>query len=173
MKASLNLSVNAIVVFVLAFALLSAGLFFTNMIRETITERTFEAINVNELENPPTSDKPITIPGNVLIKKGKQRDDITVGFYNRDNTAKTGVTLTVGGCLDSTGAEPPCIAAGTCSYPTLASGAEDVGSAEAIGFPIILTENDMPIGKYICKVQAKDDTGTVLEKKSFILEVGS
>ncbi len=168
-KASLNLSVNAIVVFVLAFALLSVGLFFTNLIKDRIASGTLKAVNLNELKNPPTADIPITVPNVVNIKRGKQNSELEIGFYNRGNTVAASATLNISKCINSTKAVMP-----GNKIPLIASDIIDVDSTTGVGFPVILTERKLEQGTYICTLDVvNSDTGELYESKSFRLVVGS
>lgn len=177
MKASLSLSVNAIVVFVLAFALLSVGLFFTNLVKDRIAEGALRAVDLNELKNPPSSDNPITIPSQVDIKRGKERRDLQIGFYNKANVIAQQATLRISKCVDSdrNQVEPD-------SIPKLAAVSIDVDSNSGVGFPVILKEQKLDQGTYICTLEVYSETMTdsqtppnllVFESKSFILVVGS
>jgi len=170
MKASLNLSVNAIVVFVLAFALLSVGLFFTNLVRDRIAEGALAAIDLNELKNPPTADNPITIPSTVIIKRGKQKSDLEIGFYNTANTAAKNATLNISKCLDSTRTVQD-----SDKIPLIASNIQDVEGSDGTGFAVIITERKLDQGTYICTLDVIDfdNPTTVYDSKSFRLEVGS
>ncbi len=81
-KASLNLSIEAIVILVMAMAILGLGLGF---IRTLIGQgqNQFEGAIANaKLKNPASSDIPITINPNIVLKKGKLTP-IEVGVYNK------------------------------------------------------------------------------------------
>ncbi len=68
-KASLNLSMNAIVVLILAITMLGLGLTFMRGLFKQATERVTEAVSAQELVNPPTVDNQITAaPGDVTMR---------------------------------------------------------------------------------------------------------
>ncbi|RMF07350.1 hypothetical protein D6764_00030 [Candidatus Woesearchaeota archaeon] len=81
-KGSLQLSVNAIVVLVLAITMLGMGLAFTKGKFAELGER----IEVPEPDYPATQDDPIVLPVNeIKLKSGKQ-GGFSVNFYNEGNT---------------------------------------------------------------------------------------
>ena len=60
-RAALNLSVEAIIIFVLAFAMLGVGLFITDLLREGASKGIQEALGtLEDLGEKPTAQKPIT-----------------------------------------------------------------------------------------------------------------
>ena len=84
-NASLNLSVNAIVVFVLAFSMLGVGLYVTNLIRENVGSGIISVVNIQDLKSPPSPEDPITISREVSLKKGKETK-LDLGYYNKETT---------------------------------------------------------------------------------------
>ena len=68
-KGSLNLSMNAIVVLILAITMLGLGLTFMRGLFKQATERVTEAVSAQELVNPPTVDSPLTAaPGDITMR---------------------------------------------------------------------------------------------------------
>ncbi len=163
-KASLSLSVNAIVVFVLAFALLAVGLGFTYLFQEKGEEGLGQLLTFEDLKQPASSTKPLTIDRDVNIQARKTKD-LEIGFYNRDNQQHS-VRLYVRECVNEDGTTI------TAGLPTIAAPSADVDANQGTGFRVIMKENGMPSGQtYICKLTAED--GSVLESKQFYLNVQS
>lgn len=82
-RGSLSLSVNAIVVFILAFAMLGVGLFFVNKVRGSIDIDPNSFLPANQLKNPPSSDDPLTIDNEIKMKPSEEKR-LTLGFYARE-----------------------------------------------------------------------------------------
>jgi hypothetical protein len=97
-KGSLELSVNAIVVFIIAFAMLGVGLFFINKLRGTIDIDTTKFLPANTMSNPPTSDNPLTIDD--VKMKTKDQKPINIGIYAKDREL-TGVRFRIVSCTDA------------------------------------------------------------------------
>ncbi len=86
-KGSLSLSVNAIVIFVLAFAMLGFGLFVINMLQGQIGEKVPGIFDTDAWNPPPSSQSPIEFKGSLVFQKGKTKT-IGIGFYNDDPSSK-------------------------------------------------------------------------------------
>jgi hypothetical protein len=87
-KASLNLSMNAIVVLILAITMLGLGLTFMRGLFKQATERVTEAVSSQELTNPPTRDNPLTAaPGEASFRDTKKQK-ILLAFMNPEAGAK-------------------------------------------------------------------------------------
>jgi len=82
-KGSLSLSMNAIVILILAITLLGLGLSFMRGMFGKMTEKMTAAVNVYELENPPTDDNQFTVAPPDLLSKG-DTEKIIFAFLNND-----------------------------------------------------------------------------------------
>src|SRR3989338_7088467 len=80
-KGDLSLSVNAIVVFVLAFSMLGVGLFVVNLIKEKVSAGVERAGNLDDLKILPTSDNPLIVDEEIKVKN-KKLTKLDIGFYN-------------------------------------------------------------------------------------------
>ena len=86
-KGSLNLSMNAIVVLILAITMLGLGLTFMRGLFKQATERVTEAVSAQELVNPPTVDSPLTAaPGDLTIRT-KEVGKIIVAYLSQHSGA--------------------------------------------------------------------------------------
>ncbi|MBT4824961.1 hypothetical protein HN695_01780 [Candidatus Woesearchaeota archaeon] len=161
-KASLNLSVNAIVVFVLAFSMLGVGLFVTNLIKENVAQG-IKSLDVTELDNPASAEEPITIPKEVQLKKGKERL-LKVGYYNVLQYEVENVKLALSECLGQDGTVQLFYDDATTDPFYIMATTEDVGSSEGTGYEIKLMDKtkeldlgeEFPTGTYVCKIVAHD-----------------
>lgn len=85
-KGSLSLSVNAIVTFVLAFAMLGFGLLIINNLRDETGGAVQNVFNLDDLQSPPTSQNPIVVDDAIRLKKSDTKN-YKIGVYNnRDNS---------------------------------------------------------------------------------------
>ena len=176
-KGSLSLSITAIVVIVIAFVVLGLGLSLTRTIFKGAEQKLPEAFAVTQLEAEPTSENPITVQDSVEIDRQSSKT-MSIGFYNKGEGTATGAKFVVSSCLDTNDAAVPAD-----KLPKVASPAENVGPSSAIGYSIILNENGLSAGTYICTIGVKCSGATCpewasdvggekfYETKSFFLKV--
>ncbi|HIH38804.1 hypothetical protein J4460_03430 [Candidatus Woesearchaeota archaeon] len=81
-KGSLSLSINAIVVLILAITMLSLGLTFMRGMFGKMSATTSTSIDAIEVTNPPTEDNPITTTPNKLELREGERAMIVVSVMN-------------------------------------------------------------------------------------------
>ncbi len=85
-KSALNLSINAIVILILAITMLGLGLTFMRGLFKQATTKVEAAVSAQELVNPPTVDSPLTVaPAEISVRSGKQ-DKSTAAFLNTKGT---------------------------------------------------------------------------------------
>lgn len=170
-KGSLQLSVNAIVVFVLAFAMLGVGLFLTNMIKEQVGGGVMSVVDINELRNPPSADDSITISREVTIKKGK-KINLDVGYYNKDSGTNYDAVIGIEKCKSEAGE----VFETDSELPAVISNPVNVGASEGAQYRIIFSLKgvEYTAGTYVCKmIVYSEDDGAVYDTDSFFLEVTS
>jgi len=81
-KGSLSLSVNAIVVLILAITMLGLGLGFMKGMFSKISGEVEKAIDIAELENPPTVENPMTMPAKDITLKRGEDTRLDIGYLN-------------------------------------------------------------------------------------------
>src|SRR3989344_4523024 len=89
-KGSLELSVNAIVIVVLAFAMLGLGLIFVRNLFSGITETTTqvqEQVKQQILDDLRTGNKPLSFPAQRLNVEIGDKKDLAFGVLNVGETA--------------------------------------------------------------------------------------
>lgn len=87
-KGALELSINAIVILILAITMLGLGLTFIRGIFENLQTKVSEAVSASELINPPTRDNVLTAaPGDITFRKG-EKGEVVLAFMNAE-TAST------------------------------------------------------------------------------------
>ncbi|MBI3031892.1 hypothetical protein HYY69_00305 [Candidatus Woesearchaeota archaeon] len=155
-RASLNLSVDAIVIFVLAFSMMGVGLFITKLIREKSTPLLEEAFDINLLEKQPTSQDPISIQNELTLKKGKD-STVLIGFYNVHTQSVVNVVPLISSCVDDEGGV-------VTGLPVFFALPQTVEGSKAVAYKAILKEKkgtNLAARKYICLVEINAPTAPV------------
>ena len=175
-KASLSLSITAIVVIVIAFVVLGLGLSLTRTIFKGAQDKLPEAFAVTQLEAEPTSENPITVAQTVEIDRSKSKT-MSIGYYNRRQLTAERAKFTITECLNNEGTDVTELTEPK-NPPVVASPSEEVKGSDALGYSIILNEQGLSEGTYICTMavcdaSACDITGTptIYESKQFFLQV--
>ncbi|MBW3015717.1 hypothetical protein KY330_04810 [Candidatus Woesearchaeota archaeon] len=141
-KAALQLSVTAIVVMVIAFVVLGLALTFTKDIFQRAQEKLPGAFDLTELEAEPTADNPVTMESPLSIKRGTEKT-IGVGVYNTGEN-EINAKIDVVSCKKGT-----TIVSGE-TLPTFTSFAQPISASDAKGFEVIVQENELSAGTYVC-----------------------
>ncbi len=156
-KGSLELSINAIVILVLAITLLGLGLTFIRGLFGKATDKLGGFVDATDLDNPPTAENPISIPDTIEITAGSTRE-LKVGFYNKASSTKQNVEFTLNGACS------PALTALKIVSPTIT-----VKPSNAQGFKIIIS---VPSGTsadtYVCEIATKISTVVLATKQVFI-----
>lgn len=175
-KAALNLSVEAIIVFVLAFAMLGVGIFVTDQLREIGTQgvETSQEI-LASIEESPTADKPI-----VGIKKAglnlpaTEKELLEIGYYNGGTQTVELATVLIDECKSTTTGETTRYET-VGEYPvTAVASSSDVSPSTATGFKVALKNNNLVSGEtYICKlfIIKEGYPSTIYEETTFFLNI--
>ena len=170
-KASLNLSVNAIVILVLAVVLLGLALAFIRGMFGKMTSKMGEIVDITQIEAKPTADMPITMPNKITIKTNG-RTTVQIGFYNIFGS-KCDVSInSTPSCKDEDG--NPVKKLGKGSLLTISAPPSDnLDGGKSVGFNAIFTENGVgTTGKlYVCSLIIK--CGNYNKTKQFYVEVTS
>lgn len=161
-KGSMEMSINSIVILVMAMALLGLGLVFIRGMMGGATAKLGKSIDTADLSEQPTSEKTVTIDPTVLLKKNVN-SRVKIGFYNKANSDYM-VKPSIYSCINSDGVSK------TTQFTVQAiSQVAEVG--KAIGFEAMFkTTADQ--GTYACQVQIVNGT-TSLGSQQFFIEVSS
>ncbi len=84
-KGDLSLSVNAIVILVIAVIFLGLAIGFTTKMLRTSSESLLPAIENVDISTPADSEHPIRMDGTLSIKSGSQKP-FGISFYNKKST---------------------------------------------------------------------------------------
>jgi len=170
-KASLEISVGAIIVIIFAVVILGFSLVMVRNLLAKSNQDVGQVINSNTLERPATADDPVTIDPKIIIAKGKSAT-VEIGLFN----TYTDSIMTIPG----TSVNPPdpeltsCYRAETPgvnlrSSFTLATPAQNVPTRSSVGFlSIVSVTNSAVPGIYFCTLRFNNNG---LFQKDFIIQV--
>jgi len=162
-KASLNLSINAIVVLILAITMLGLGLGFIRTMFKGATGKLSGAIESTSLKNPADSTTPLTIDRQITLEAGEAQR-IEIGYYNAFTQENRDVALTTVSCDN----------AGVFNDLKLSSiSAEAVPAGESVGFNAILETESVERGTFICQIKAAGSKPEATQTAQFFLEIVS
>ena len=147
-RATLSISIGAIVVIVIAFVVLGLGLTLTKTIFGGAKEKIPEIFAITKLGQEPTAETPLTVPDAIDIKRNKEKE-LEVGFYNKLRDDLSGVYIDITGCQPIGGGNITAEDA-----PTITSLGQTAPSGEGIGYKIVLSENGLGVGRYVCLITA-------------------
>ncbi len=170
-KGSLNLSIQAIVIIVIAFVVLGLALTFVRLGFDKSTTQLVGVIDDNALKTPATSGNPITMTE--LSIKRNNAVDLEVAYYNKDSDEHKDVSLRVKTCITSKAEAKAKITKD--SLPTVEAVAQNVPPSAQKGYTILFKENGL-LGneKYICVMEAfSEGEDDPWETKQFTLKVTS
>lgn len=174
-KGALDLSVNSIIVFVLAFAMLSVGIYVTNRFRDVGASGLDKAAElIKGIEENPTSDNPLVGLGISLELPATKKLPLALKFYNSQGADITAASVDISSCKSTD-------AAGTAMPDalTVVSAADvKIARSSAEGIPFTVQNKKTSVGglipgeTYICKLKIMD-TGVNPEvySKSFFVNV--
>jgi hypothetical protein len=157
-KAALNLSVQAIVVIVIAFVVLGLALTLTRTVFKLGQSKVGEAIDVVDLDIKPTPENTLTVE-KIIISRNDQKE-LKIGFYNRLPQQIMDATLEVTTCQDSSGNIVTAPTDGSWAIPAISTIAQNVDASESAGYKALFAERGMTAGNYICELALKGKTGT-------------
>ncbi len=144
--ASLELSVNAIVVLILAIAMLGLGLGFTKVMFSKLKG----SIEIPEPENPATEDTPLVFNKETITGKAGQPLGFSVNVYNSAPEAAEDTELTM-----------ECVGDGSVDGLEATSASQTIPARSQVTFKMYVSKDDVSeAGNGVCTVQAELDTGS-------------
>ncbi len=87
-KSALNLSINAIVILILAITMLGLGLTFMRGLFSQATSKVEAAVSTQELANPPTIDNPVTLYPNTLSLRTNEQGKTLLAFMHAEGDSR-------------------------------------------------------------------------------------
>jgi hypothetical protein len=170
-KGAIELSVNAIVVFVIALGMLGVGWFIIQKLKNLGGNAIDDVFDMDALQSQPSAQEPVVFDDTVKINVG-EKTKIKGGFYNVDNTAAIEAIFDIKSCKDTDGIDVP-----QDNLPRVISSQKTVEPSKGYGFNILINheEGDVPAGIYVCDfvIRGIDDLTfqSVYETKSVWMEV--
>jgi len=171
-KGSLELSVNAIVVFVLAFAMLSVGFFLVNMIRGQLQDVVPQVFKLENFQTPPDSQNPLVFTPNEIKVESGGETTIGIGYYNAGVITVTGAKFDVLKCLIGN-----TVVTNDGNLLTVNTIPQDVPQSEYKIYTVLIKHPGAAsqlIGnnRYICEVGIMDSSGTThySEQQQIVIE---
>lgn len=159
-KAALNLSINAIVVLIIAIVFLGLALTFTRNILTSSGEKLLSGIDSVDISNPADANHPITYDGQFEVKRGSKKT-MKISFYNTDSSLVT-ATPDFGACVgDGTGT------------PEIQALSTDVQGNSESRFQAIIRAGELDPGDYVCQLVIKNSANATLETLQVPFKVSS
>lgn len=147
--ASLELSVNAIVVLILAIAMLGLGLGFTKVMFSKLKG----AIEIPEPENPATEDQPLVFNKETIDGKVGQPLGFSVNVYNSDPDPSPDVVVTI----------PQCT--GDVDFSSIESAAQTIPGRSSVTFKMYIPKDSVTAGGGVCTVSAELANGNIVSRQ--------
>lgn len=150
-KGSMQLSIEAIIILVIAMVLLGLGIAFIQNFFKTGTDKLTEPFDAIQFGCDPNPNRPITLsPPNPELKSGEQ---IQVKMCVYAKIPADDAVLGIEGCKSTSPV------ADAQDIPQLLTQPQDIARTEIGGFSTILTAvdttgDDLPVGTYICTLTA-------------------
>ncbi len=144
-KGDLSLSVNTIVIIVLAITLLGLGLTFIQSLVGGATEELGGFIEDVDLTEKPTSSNPLVVQSEIEIKRNAEKK-LNIGFYNKGASSITEVKPKLDKCITLTGEDEAADPAPELFAPKKS----EVPPSEVQGYLAVLKESGLSEGRYIC-----------------------
>jgi len=169
-KGSLDISINAIVILVVAIVVLGLIL---GMVRTWFAKAGGEVeglLDVGDIKDHADANTPFRVPSTIQVKTGDSVS-VSAAFYNTAGSEQTNVDITLNSCksvLNNQNIDPT-------ELPVLVSiPSSKVGASSEQGFKLRLNTNlesgKVPFGTYLCQMGVTSDAGE-LRTAVFTLEV--
>ena len=158
-KADLSLSINTIVILILAITVMGLGLTFIRGLFKGAQEKLGGALQATELDNPPTAEKPITIDAQVEVSINEERT-LKIGIYNPGTGTTDGmraVSPVLSNCIHIS---TPGVNVAATDF-LLASPAQDIAPRGIGAYAAVLKYTGTKTGTFICTVIAGGTGATI------------
>lgn len=126
--ASLELSVNAIVVLILAIAMLGLGLGFTKVMFSKLKG----AITIPEPKNPATEDEPLVFNRETVTLKPGEPAGFAVNVYNDRSSVREAVVISLAGCTGDN--------SDFSTLDSVVSAAQNIPARSSVTFKLYMTK---------------------------------
>ena len=155
-KAALNLSVEAIIIFVLAFAMLGVGIFVTDQLREIGAAGIEKSEDIlGAIGETPTADKTIVgISEQGIDLPYNDQTQLKIGYYNKGRSTAEKVIILIDECI-STSTEITSSYASDGAYPVkVVSAPVNVEPSSEKGLKATMLNTNLESGEtYLCTLK--------------------
>ncbi len=153
-KGSMELSINAIVILIIAMTVLGLGITFIRSMFKSATGKLATGIENVDLAEQPSADKPITMPQTIEASRGGTVG-VNIGFYNagdQEITAQPAITNVCKGTYIPAPPAPPTPAE-TTTQPLIIAANVSVAAGTSTAFQTQITPpSSAKVTTYICTV---------------------
>ena len=163
-KAGMELSINAIVILIIAMVVLGIGILFIRGLFAKSAEKLTTAISTQEIKNPATPETPVVADREILISKTNPTKTIVVSVYNTDRISAPNVTIGMSDCVSG---ESIIDGGVTVPYYLFRTAPQDIQGNTYVGYQGIVSFNTSQSGlnlkqgdTIVCKLEAKRNRGT-------------
>jgi hypothetical protein len=160
-KGDLSLSINAIVILILAITVMGLGLTFIRGLFKGATEKLGSALQATELQNPPSSEKPITIDQRISASPGDKKT-IQIGVFNNDASAtkRDGVVPVLTTCVAASA--PTTTVTPGANTLNVVTPPQSIDYRASAGYgAVLVVGKTLTPDTYICTVEARYGTTTL------------
>jgi hypothetical protein len=157
-KGGMELSINAIVILIIAMVVLGIGILFIRNLFAKSGEKLTTAISSQEIKNPATPETPLVADREVNIQMSKPTKTIILSVFNPSVNTASGVNVSMSNCV-----------AGISTLKNDASGysfktaLQDIPANRYVGYQAIVTFNASQLSTddtIVCKLMAFETGAT-------------
>ncbi|MBW3022492.1 hypothetical protein KY308_00105 [Candidatus Woesearchaeota archaeon] len=160
-KGGMELSINAIVILIIAMVVLGIAILFIRGLFAKSGEKLTTAISSQELKNPATPDTPLVADREVLISRSNPTKTIVLSVFNSATQQAKEVQVGMSDCVSSEGE------LGSANY-SLRTVKQDIAQNTYVGYqaivsfdPTLLTQGDT----IVCRLVANTTTANIWDTK--------
>jgi len=100
-KGGMELSINAIVILIIAMVVLGIGILFIRGMFAKAQVTTFKALTSQETTNPASADRPLIADREVTISNTNPTATLAVSVYNTGTSPATDIKINISNCIAS------------------------------------------------------------------------
>ena len=172
-KGGMELSINAIVILIIAMVVLGIGILFIRGLFAKSAEQLTTAISGQQIANPATADTPLVADREVLLSKSNPTKTVVLSVFNTGTSPAINVAVSMSNCVSGTSVidngKPSTPK--TLDYYSFKTSPQDISANTYAGYQGIVVfsdkakaSTDNPISlesgdTIVCKLQASKESG--------------
>lgn len=170
-KGGMELSINAIVILIIAMVVLGIGILFIRGMFAKASTTTFKALSSQDTTNPASADRPLVADREVMVSPTNPTASIAISVYNIATEDKA-VSVKIGNCSDTYGNNFEAgIAKAKIGFTPITG---TISSSTFAGYQAVISMNknssdEFPYGagdSAVCTILASLGTGTTAKNYS-------